>query len=156
MIMQKQIIPNSNILSSQIKIADINLIGIYFLLKDNKIVYIGQTTNGLSRILSHKDKDYDSYSFFPFLKHNLDYIESINIIHYKPIYNKSVISTTFTTIGGLNIQYKKFFGNANLLVLKKVIKILEQNKEIQVINIQHQGKNMLLIICLMVKIIYNI
>jgi len=143
--MSKQIIANSEILSSQIKISDINLIGIYFLLKDSQIVYIGQTTNGLTRVLAHKDKDYDSYSFFPTSKENLNYLESINILHYKPIYNKSFISTTFTTIGGLNVQYKKYFGNANLRVLKKVVKKLEQSKKIKIINTRHQGKNMLLI-----------
>ena len=143
--MSTQIIKHSEILSSQIKIADINLIGIYFLLKGSEIVYIWQTINGLMRVLAHKDKDYDCYSFFPVLKENLNYIESVNILHHKPIYNKNIVSTTFATIGGLNMQYKKYFGNANLRVLKKVVKILEQNKKIKIINTQHQGKNVSLI-----------
>ncbi len=35
--------------------------GIYFLIKDNIIVYIGQSINVEKRIVSHRDKDFDSF-----------------------------------------------------------------------------------------------
>lgn len=32
---------------------------VYFLLKDNEVVYVGQTTQGIVRPFSHRDKDFD-------------------------------------------------------------------------------------------------
>ena len=50
-----------------------------YLIKDKKIVYVGKTENGISRIFAHKDKDFDSYSFFNVARSDLDWIESVLI-----------------------------------------------------------------------------
>lgn len=64
--------------------------GIYFLYKDNIIVYIGQTHKGISRVFEHiKEKDFDAYSFLPSNKDELDILECKYIRNLKPRYNKS-------------------------------------------------------------------
>ena len=66
---------------------------IYFLLKDNNLVYVGKSNNGiLGRISSHiKDKDFDSaYYVASSSEELLDEYEKKYIIKYKPKYNKNV------------------------------------------------------------------
>ena len=67
-----------------------SLCGIYFLLKNKEVVYVGQTTNFHQRIGAHKEKDYDSYCFVKVEKNKLDKAEIENIMLYKPIYNKQL------------------------------------------------------------------
>lgn len=64
---------------------------VYFLLKDDKVVYVGKTLTGLFRIKEHQiDKDFDSFAFFKVDKGNIIEIEADNVFKYKPIYNKSI------------------------------------------------------------------
>lgn len=68
-----------------------NIKGIYFLYKNNDIVYIGQTKNLISRLAVHladKNKDFDSYKFLE-LPHNmnLNKLERFLIKKFKPEYN---------------------------------------------------------------------
>lgn len=42
---------------------DVREKGIYFLFKDNQLLYVGKTNAGILRVNSHNDKDFDSYSF---------------------------------------------------------------------------------------------
>lgn len=68
-----------------------DLNGIYFLLNKNEIVYVGQTTQGLTRTFCHaKNKIFDKYYFIPCPADKLDYIESAYIIKFNPIYNKTI------------------------------------------------------------------
>ena len=66
---------------------------IYALIKDKKIVYIGQSSSIIGRLNSHLNsrKDFDSWSIiesFDFLtKKEFDDIEKKYIFKYKPIYN---------------------------------------------------------------------
>ena len=69
-----------------------SLCGIYFLLKNKEVVYVGQTTNFHQRIGAHKEKDYDSYCFVKVEQNELDKAEIENIMLYKPIYNKQLNS----------------------------------------------------------------
>lgn len=61
---------------------------VYFLLNCGEVVYVGQTQNGLSRPLSHRDKNYDEIKILYCSANELDLIEDKYIQKYKPIYNK--------------------------------------------------------------------
>jgi len=65
---------------------------VYFLFKDFKIVYVGQTVNHpITRISNHfTDKDFDSYSMVKVEKKKLTYAEAKYIFEYNPMYNKSM------------------------------------------------------------------
>lgn len=63
--------------------------GIYFLLRKNVIVYIGQTTRLLGRLSQHliDGKDFDSYTFFPCEQNQLRELETRMILKFKPKLN---------------------------------------------------------------------
>lgn len=63
--------------------------GVYFLVKGNEIVYIGQSINIASRITQHRDKDFDSVSYVACHKDELDILESLYILAYQPALNGS-------------------------------------------------------------------
>ena len=63
--------------------------GVYFLIKSNEIVYIGQSINIASRITQHRDKDFDSVSYVACHKDELDILESLYILAYQPALNGS-------------------------------------------------------------------
>lgn len=67
-----------------------NVCGIYFLIKDSKIVYIGQSRNIAARITAHKDKDFDSVSYVTCKKEELDITETLYILAYQPLLNGEV------------------------------------------------------------------
>ena len=67
---------------------------IYFLLKNNKVVYVGQSNNNvLGRISSHlKDKEFDEVYYKSFSVENvMDEYEKKFIMKYRPKFNKEVI-----------------------------------------------------------------
>ena len=61
---------------------------IYFLIKDENVVYVGQTNNGLFRLFSYYDKDFDKVMIMLCKSNELDITEDLYIKKYKPIYNK--------------------------------------------------------------------
>lgn len=64
---------------------------IYFLLRDNKIVYVGQSINIYSRIGEHfEDRKikFNRFSIIPCKKENLEILETFYIHKFNPIYNK--------------------------------------------------------------------
>jgi hypothetical protein len=64
---------------------------VYYLLRNKKIVYIGSTSNGLLRILSHtKDKDFDEIRYLPQTEETKFTVEAREIVDHKPEYNKSL------------------------------------------------------------------
>lgn len=67
-----------------------NVCGVYFLIKNSEIVYIGQSINIAARITSHKDKDFDSVSYVTCRRSELDILESLYIIAYNPVLNGEV------------------------------------------------------------------
>lgn len=67
---------------------------IYFLLKNNRVVYIGQSNNNvLGRISSHlKDKDFDEVYYKSFSVENvMDEYEKRFILKYRPKLNKAMV-----------------------------------------------------------------
>jgi hypothetical protein len=67
---------------------------IYFLLKNNRVVYVGQSNNNvLGRISSHlKDKEFDEVYYKSFSVENvMDEYEKKFIMKYRPKFNKEVI-----------------------------------------------------------------
>lgn len=61
-----------------------NTCGVYFLIKNNKIVYVGQSVNAPARIPQHTDKDFDSFAVIRCEKESLDALESLYIHLFKP------------------------------------------------------------------------
>ena len=62
---------------------------VYFLLKDNEVVYVGQTTVGISRPMAHYDKDFDRIKLMYCEVEELNELENKYIIKYNPKYNKT-------------------------------------------------------------------
>jgi hypothetical protein len=66
------------------------LCGIYFLIKEDVIVYIGQSVNIMSRVHTHRYesiKEFDSFSYLLCRKDELDILEAKYILSYLPLYN---------------------------------------------------------------------
>lgn len=64
---------------------------IYFLLDKGEVCYVGQSSRGLIRALSHtKDKDFDEIKIISTKKENLDKKEAFYILKYNPKYNGSL------------------------------------------------------------------
>lgn len=61
---------------------------IYFLLKESEVVYVGQTTSGLTRPYKHRNKKYDQVKVIFCEPGELDSMEDKYIKKYNPIYNK--------------------------------------------------------------------
>ena len=65
--------------------------GIYFLLNDDEIVYVGQSENIYKRIGSHlQTKDFNSWNFIEVKEADLSELEAFYILTLKPFYNRSV------------------------------------------------------------------
>lgn len=72
--------------------------GIYFLWKTDRIVYVGQSRNGLARILTHLAegvKDFDALSFLRCPVGKLDEVERHYIRALLPIYNNDAASRLY-------------------------------------------------------------
>ena len=63
---------------------------VYFLFKDDVIVYVGQSRNHpIARVIQHcKDKVFDEYSYIPVPKKKMTYYEAKYIYEYEPKYNQ--------------------------------------------------------------------
>jgi len=62
--------------------------GVYFLIEEKKIVYVGQSTNVFSRIFTHvQTKKFDSYVYIPCERDMLDKLESLYIHFLSPPLN---------------------------------------------------------------------
>lgn len=61
--------------------------GIYVLFRHGKIIYIGQTINGLRRIYDHLDKGFTEYTFISCRRRDLNRIEAEYIKRYSPCLN---------------------------------------------------------------------
>lgn len=103
-----------------------SMYGIYFLIKGSTIVYVGQTTQGLSRTFAHiKTKDFNKYYFFPCEKNLLSSLESAYILKFKPKYNKILVynstSSSFISIDSIKRKFKELDIENNKTVLRKYI-----------------------------------
>lgn len=97
---------NKNIINFEVK----TFSAIYFLLFHNEVVYVGQTTQGIIRPLSHKDKVYDSIKILPTDESSLDYAEDFFISKYVPKYNKSRNWKVFFTINRVKKKLSEDLG----------------------------------------------
>lgn len=95
---------------------------IYFLLQGDEVVYVGQTTTGLSRPFAHQDKEFDYIKALPFPHEKLDEAEDYYISKYKPIYNKMRnYNIIFTLKRVKTIIKNKYNPKFNLWALKKIL-----------------------------------
>lgn len=63
---------------------------VYFLILHDKVVYVGKSNVGITRPFEHKDKVFDSISYYEVPEEiNLDIIENYYINKFRPYYNKS-------------------------------------------------------------------
>lgn len=70
--------------------------GIYFLLYERRIVYVGQSVNCRRRISQHeasKDKTFDAYHILPCAQTELDMLESLYVARFKPQFNQNMPGT---------------------------------------------------------------
>lgn len=70
-----------------------NCSGIYFLISDGKVVYVGQSVNVFSRIQQHvgnTNRKFDSFAYVPCAKKQLDMLESLYIHYLRPQANAVV------------------------------------------------------------------
>ena len=67
---------------------------VYFLFDDDVLVYIGQTMKISGRITQHtaEQKTFNKVASFRVGKSELDMIEMVNIRHYHPVYNETVVT----------------------------------------------------------------
>lgn len=63
---------------------------VYYLIKDDTIIYIGRTVFLPTRITQHFDKEYDTVLYRPVKKCHLGKIESEQINKYRPILNNKI------------------------------------------------------------------
>lgn len=67
-------------------------IGLYFLIHNKKVVYIGQSRNLYNRAFSHQyTKEHDTIRFMSCPLDRLTYYETRWIGRFKPIYNKAAL-----------------------------------------------------------------
>lgn len=91
-----------------------DICGIYFLMKDDEIVYVGQSQSIYSRLYSHNkdiNKKFDKYYYTEVSNNELDDKESEYIFKFNPIYNKILPEhPKFKTLN----QIKSFFSKEGL------------------------------------------
>ena len=63
--------------------------GVYFLISDDEVVYVGQSVNVYARIAQHKNKKFDKFAVLACSSQQLNVIESLYIHMLKPILNGS-------------------------------------------------------------------
>ncbi len=61
--------------------------GVYFLVKDEKVIYVGQSVNVASRITAHGWMGFDRVAFIPCEPHQLNMLESLYIHALRPTNN---------------------------------------------------------------------
>jgi hypothetical protein len=87
---------------------------IYFLCKNEKVVYVGQSENVHQRLIEHmKTKEFDSVFYLRVPAHKMNKIETALISYLKPYYNKTSLKTgnkdlslaeSVLNVGGLNFN----------------------------------------------------
>lgn len=96
---------------------------IYFLVKQKEVVYVGQTRKGITRPLSHKDKEYDTI----YIKYcdvaELDKLEDKYILKYRPILNKECNSVMRYGLQKVKRKIRKEFNapKFNIWKLKEIL-----------------------------------
>lgn len=98
---------------------------IYFLLKDEKVVYVGQTKTGISRPYKHQLKDFDCVKIIPCRPAQLDELEDKYIKKYEPPLNKAPNMQMNYSIARIKSQYIMRTGDkTNLWHIKRAMREL--------------------------------
>lgn len=63
------------------------LCGVYFLIQNEDIVYIGQSTNIFGRLASHSDKQFTHVTALLVPREHLNFVESVYILAMRPKLN---------------------------------------------------------------------
>lgn len=115
--------------------------GIYFLIKDNKIVYVGQSVNIFKRIKNHKrtkDFDYYNYILLPEVSDNrLNDVEMKYIAAFSPKYNKQIAGSDLFEylfdLSKINIDSKNQKINIEITIINNKVyaSSLELNHKIE-------------------------
>lgn len=83
---------------------DLRIVGVYFLMKKGRVVYIGKTTNGLRRLFSHNLMGlFDKIRIIECNKNKVDFYEKRWIIKFRPKYNRRHL---FIKIGHWSTGFK--------------------------------------------------
>ena len=99
------------------------LIFIYFLIKQEEVVYVGQTTKGLLRVYQHHyNKDFDDIYIIECNSEDLDKYESYYIFKYEPIYNNNPNYLRSCSIGNLIKKIKEIKSTSTYNWTQKRIK----------------------------------
>jgi len=117
-----------------------NCLGIYCLLKDDEIVYIGQSSNIYVRLLEHlvdEIKEFDNFICIENESKTLIEIEEVLLInHFKPIYNKLMANNSFTFLNTLpsicfkDVSKERCLNDKDFLIGLIELKIKEASNEI--------------------------
>ncbi len=96
---------------------------IYFLIKGDEIVYVGQTTIGATRVMAHRDKDFDYVTLTEVVDRDVEYLnnlEAMYIVKFSPIYNSTTLpkNSVFISKHGLK-KSSGMDGNAINKFIKK-------------------------------------
>ena len=79
------VLSEKQIVSGASKVGELS--GVYFLIKDDKVIYVGQSVNVFSRVSSHEVKDFTHVSWVPCEIGGLDALESLYIHTLRPDLN---------------------------------------------------------------------
>ena len=125
-----------------IDLTDTPIIFVYFLVYNNDVVYVGQTTRGLARVYTHAySKKFNKIYVIECDEEELDYLEDHYIFKYKPIYNKRPnFKCNFSLsriVHELNKQYKS--GVFDYKITKPKVK--KMIKELKIKPREYDGEN---------------
>lgn len=99
---------------------------VYFLIKDDEVVYVGQTTKGARRPFSHYDKEFNKIMAIKCKKEELDFLEDFYIKKYMPMYNRALNYKMNYSLGRAKKEIQELIDSTfNLTKLKKIIKQLD-------------------------------
>lgn len=105
--MTESLLDEKDILSDSMEWSFPNCPGIYFLIRENKIVYVGQSKSVVARLLSHyKYKNFDRFYYCKVNESELNDYETYYILKFAPEENKTIPNNSyFKTID----QISKYF-----------------------------------------------
>lgn len=107
---------------------------IYFLIKGDIVVYVGQTKIGLTRPFQHTNKDYDTVKIIYCNEEELDMMENNYIAKYKPKYNKNISQLVLVTLPRLKNEMRSIFGRHDIITVTFLKNIIKDNDIVTYVN----------------------
>lgn len=87
--------------SIAIRVPEVKMSFVYFLLRDGEVIYIGQTKKWLSRPFSHINKPFDEVRILECEPEDLDALEMQMIAKYKPTFNVGIKYVNTTSVNSV-------------------------------------------------------